>query len=477
MTAHVRSQIEYQKVHVLGENNVSDSPGQIVMLESTADDEISLIDLYLVLDRHKIMMAIILAIVFASGVFYAVSKPRVFDHSISAQIGTIYVATAQGTELQPIEPVEVALSKITETYIPIVINEYVAQNPGAPVPALKARIPKGGDIIILESRAVDTEIQQNVLMQKVIDMVVENHRPRMEIMKSQFVTELNNARLKLAELEAPVTLKIIKKQFELDQLTRSIAKSELTDDHLIRAKQQGYETKIQARENKLEYLKDTSRYLATELKRLDQLDELLKQQISGLSGDIEQALKNRKGSAEGVDSPSMAMTALLLNNQLQNDRARLSGLQERLYITQKKQREQLMNDIRKNNRATEYEKILLRDLKNTLSKLDINDGNSLLKLNLTISKEEASVEKFKMVRQQQIERQQRAIENIRLKLNGLKATRALSEPLKSIKPVGPGKKLIVAVALVLGVFIAVFAAFGREFMLKVKQKNALAEAE
>jgi len=299
----------------------------------------------------------------------------------------------------------------------------------------------------------------------------------MDIMKSQFVTELNNARLKLAELEAPVTLKIIKKQFELDQLARSIAKNELTDAHLIRAKQQGYETKIQARENKLEYLKDNARYLATELKRMEQLDGLLKQQISGLSSDIEQALKNRKGSAESVDSPSMAMTALLLNNQLQNDRERLSRLQERLYITQKKQREQLMNNIRKNNRTMEYEKILLRDLKNTLSKLDINDGNSLLKLNLTISKEEASVEKFKMIRQQQIERQQQAVENIQLKLNGLQATRALSEPLKSIDPVGPGKKLIVIISLVIGVFIAVFFAFGREFMLKVKQKSVQNEAE
>jgi len=477
MTAHVRSQLEYQKIHVLGENDVNNSPGQIVMLESAPDDEISLIDLYLVLDRHKMMMAIIIAVVLVSGVFYAVFKSQVFNYHVSAQIGTVYVATAQGTELQSIEPVEVVLSKITETYIPIVISEYVADNPAVPVPELKARIPKQSDIIILESRAVDDEIQQNVLMQKVIDMVVENHRPRMDIMKSQFVTQLNNARLKLAELEAPVTLKIIKKQFELDKLTRNIAKSELTDVHLIRAKQQGYETKIQARENTLEYLQDNARYLATELKRLDQLDELLKQQISGLSSDVEQALKHRKGSAESVNSPSMAMTALLLNNQLQNDRKRLSGLQERLYITQKKQREQLMNNIRKNNRTMGYEKILLRDLKNTLSKLDINDENSLLKLNLTISKEEASVEKFKMVRQQKIERQQQTIENILLKLNGLQATRALSASLKSINPVGPGKKLIVVVSLIMGVFLALFFAFGREFLLKVRQKSVQPEAE
>ncbi|VAW61957.1 hypothetical protein MNBD_GAMMA10-919, partial [hydrothermal vent metagenome] len=235
MTAHVRSQLEYQKIHVLGENDVNNSPGQIVMLESAPDDEISLIDLYLVLDRHKMMMAIIIAVVLVSGVFYAVFKSQVFNYHVSAQIGTVYVATAQGTELQSIEPVEVVLSKITETYIPIVISEYVADNPAVPVPELKARIPKQSDIIILESRAVDDEIQQNVLMQKVIDMVVENHRPRMDIMKSQFVTQLNNARLKLAELEAPVTLKIIKKQFELDKLTRNIAKSELTDVHLIRA--------------------------------------------------------------------------------------------------------------------------------------------------------------------------------------------------------------------------------------------------
>ncbi|HED33409.1 MAG TPA: hypothetical protein ENJ08_04210 [Gammaproteobacteria bacterium] len=477
MTAKAEHQVEYQKVHVLGDNGAINTPEQIFMVESHGEDEISLIDLYLVLDRHKKSMAMIIAAVLLMGVFYAMSKPRVFNYSLSAQIGKVYVATAQGSVLEPIEPVEMVLSKITETYIPIVVSEYVAQNPDASVPEIKARIPKGSDIIILESRAPEGEQLQSTMMQQVLDKVVKSHRPYMDIMKSQFITQLNKAQLRLTELESPVTLRAKMVSFEAALLSSNIKKNKLADPLLIKVKKQVYKTKIQAHRNRLAFLQDESSYFSTELKRLGQLDKLLEQQITGLSSDIEQALKNRTVSADSVDNPSMAMTALLLNNQLQTDRRRLNDLQERLYIKQKNLREKLMNDIKNNTRSIEYEKTLVEDLKNSLSKLGVDDRNSLLELNSGISEKQAAIEKFKLSRQLQIDRQQQIVKDISLKLSGLQATEALSEPLKSIGPVGPGKKLIVMVSLVLGVFIAVFFAFGREFMLKVKQKSVKTEVE
>ncbi len=477
MTAKAEHQVEYQKVHVLGDNGAINTPEQIFMVESHGEDEISLIDLYLVLDRHKKSMAMIIAAVLLLGVFYAMSKPQVFNYSLSAQTGKVYVATVQGSVLEPIEPVEMVLSKITETYIPIVVGEYAAQNPSEPVPDIKARVPKGSDIIILESRAQEGEQLQGTLMQQVLDKLVKNHRPQMAIMKSQFITQLNKAQLKLKELESPIIMRAKMIPLEVALLARNIEKNKLADPLLIRVKKQTYETKIQAHRNKLAFLQDESNYFSTGLKRLDQLDKLLEQQITGLSSDIEKALENRAVSADSVDNPSMAMTALLLNNQLQADRRRLNNLQERLYIKQKNRREKLINDIRNNTRSIDYEKTLVKDLQNSLSKLGVDDKNNLLKLNSAISEKQAAIEKFKLTRQLQIDRQLQIVKNISLKLSGLQATEALSEPLKSIDPVGPGKKLIIMVSLVIGVFIAVCFVFWREFMLKVKQKNMQSETE
>ncbi len=463
--------VDYQKVHVLGENEVIDSSKPMLIMESQTEDEISLIDLYLVLEKHKKLMAMIIAAIFLLGLFYAISKPRVFNHSVSIQIGKMYTGDAQNNSLQPIEPVKMVLSKINEIYIPVVINEYTAENPDKSVPEIKARIPKNSDIIIVEAKASEKELLAQTLIQSVVNRVIENHRPHMNVMKSQFATELNNAQIKLMELESPTDLQVKLKQLEVNLLENNIKKKELTDPQLIKVKKQQYLTKAQSYENKLLQLQDKSRYMTTELKRLDQLDVLLEKQILGLSEDVNQALKNRTASADNIDNPSMAMTALLLNNQLQNDRRQMNELQERLYIKQKNLREKLTNDIRANDRAIEYNKTLIKDLQNSLAKLDIDTKNNLLKLNLTIAEKQAAIDKFKLTHQLQINRQQQIVKNISLKLNNLEATQALSEPLKSVNPVGTSKKLIVMVSLFLGIFIAVFVAFGREFLLKVQEKQ------
>jgi LPS O-antigen subunit length determinant protein (WzzB/FepE family) len=64
--------------------------------------------------------------------------------------------------------------------------------------------------------------------------------------------------------------------------------------------------------------------------------------------------------------------------------------------------------------------------------------------------------------------QQDNIAKLEIQLANLRETSALQPPMRSLKPVGPGKTLIILLSLVLGLMLGVFAAFFAEFLSKVR---------
>lgn len=64
------------------------------------------------------------------------------------------------------------------------------------------------------------------------------------------------------------------------------------------------------------------------------------------------------------------------------------------------------------------------------------------------------------------------IDDVRIKLEGIKSTKVHKVPSVPDKPVKPKKTLIVALSLVLGFMGGIFLAFGAEFMAKVRRQQA-----
>ena len=71
----------------------------------------------------------------------------------------------------------------------------------------------------------------------------------------------------------------------------------------------------------------------------------------------------------------------------------------------------------------------------------------------------------------EIDNQQQAIQVLKTRLANIKETHALIEPVRSLGPVGPGGKVILALAGVLGLMLGLFAAFMAEFLAKVRQRR------
>ncbi len=461
-----------QKIHVLNKNEIDQDSIQLVRVDPVYDD-ISLIDLWLVLTKHK---KILMSIVFAAmllGVFYAMSKPTLYNYSATLQIGAMMVSDGGKQHFESIESPENALSKLTESYIPSVQYAYLKENPSLKkYPDISARIPKNSSLIILESKGVeeDSDIHLDVI-RRIIERLRKDHKLSIDITKGEYKNLLKRAEIALSDLENPMILTTKLNSIQQSLLDSKISIEKLKDERLIKVAKQQLMSDIASHKNKLSSLDDEAKQLSSELKRLADVDSLLETQITGLAQTITNELKNRKETAKNISTGPGAMTMLLIDNQIQSNRDRLARLEERLYIKQYNLREKLENQIKENKRMKTYERALIVDVNNNLQKLDIDNKHSLQKLLANHKGLEIQLSKIKLDHNNQILKVQQEIQGYSLKLKGLRETQSLTPPMQSLKPVSSKRKLIVVVSLVAGLFLAIFVVFILEFLSKVKEKS------
>ena len=172
--------------------------------------------------------------------------------------------------------------------------------------------------------------------------------------------------------------------------------------------------------NKLEELKDNAKLFESREKRLSHIAELLNNQIEDAKKDLALAEKNRQRSVKEATNEAKAMTLLMLDNEVQQQRQRLANLEERRIVEIAESQDKLTNELASN------------------------------------------------IRQQQA--QQGKIARVEAQLVNLVETRSLVPPMRSMEPTGTGKRVILAIAMVLGFIVAVMTVFIAEFLQKAKEK-------
>ncbi|MGD8570753.1 MAG: Wzz/FepE/Etk N-terminal domain-containing protein [Gammaproteobacteria bacterium] len=328
------------------------------------EDEISLIDLWLVLVKRKNLLFAVLAVFALAGLTMALVVPKQYNYTTSIEIGSRIVRD----DVQPIERPETVLAKIQESYIPLVQHQYRKQNPEhSGNYSINARIPKGSQIIVLESKGSEQigDIYKN-LQQNVVNKVQQDHQRILEVIRKELEIKRNEA------------------------------------------------------VNKLEDLKDNGNLLVSQESRLTGLAQLLKDQIKGAKNDLKLAEKNRRRAVSEATNATKAMTLLMLDNEVQQQRERLAKLEERLMVDVAEGQDRLANEIADNTRQQQTQK-------DKIARIEAQQAN-------------------------------------------LVETRALVPPMQSTEPKGLGKKMILVLALVLGFIVAVFTAFFAEFLQKARQQ-------
>ena len=328
------------------------------------EDEISLIDLWLVLVRRKKLLIAIFAVIVVIGLVLAFVIPKKYSFSTSIEIGSRVIQD----RVQPIESPETLLAKIQESYIPFVQLQYRNQDQSdEKIYRISARVPKGSQLVVLESNGVESvsEIYKD-LQQRVVNEVKKDHKRIIEV---------------------------IRKELE-------IARNEAV--------------------NQLEELKDHEKLLLARSERLSEIVKLVTRQVEEAKQDLTTAENSRKRSVKEATNEAKAMTLLMLDSGIKDQRERLAKLEERLIVEIAEDQDKLAKEISGNKRAQQ----------NQLAKIARVDAQ----------------------------------------LDNLVETRALLSPMQSMEPTGLAKRVILAIAMVLGFIIAIMVVFIAEFLQKAKQQ-------
>jgi len=456
------------KIHTLSPANPSTITEQQQWHE---EDSISLVDLWLELIRHRMIIFTSAILALIAGLLFAFLLPPKYSYTNTIEIGSILTQTPSGTMPQLIDPPETVLAKIQESYIPLAQQQFSKTHSDNNIfYKINARIPKGSQLVVLEAKGAEKDsadyLQQ---LQTVTQFLLQDHQRVMNVYQARLNNQLALAKIKLDEITDPSTLATHQKQLEGQLNSARIKLDELRDPRVLAVPRQQLENRLAHEEKQLTDLKDQTKLIKARYQRLDEIDILLKQQISDLESQIDASLTQRKQAVSNMQSESAAMAMLLIDNGIQQNRTRLAALQERLFINQQNLRLELEEKVAANLRSQSVQSKLIDKTNSELSRLNISNQRALQRHQPEIGKLEEKLTKLSADSRRSVERQQQAITQIEAQLNNLKATRAITPPMQSLQPTGPGKNLIITLSLVLGLMLGVFAAFFASFLSRVKQ--------
>ncbi|MDH5766512.1 MAG: Wzz/FepE/Etk N-terminal domain-containing protein [Gammaproteobacteria bacterium] len=174
--------------------------------------------------------------------------------------------------------------------------------------------------------------------------------------------------------------------------------------------------------NSIIKLKEQGELFKAQNLRLNEKIKLLEKRIKNIQQLIADSEKAKKEAVRKASTEGKALALMIMDNDLRKANQILAELQEELYITIENQRDVLANNLAENERNQSEQQ-------DNLVKIDIQLANLL-------------------------------------------ETRAIVEPMKSYEPVGQGKKIIVLVSMIVGVFLGLFLVFIIEFLDKARQYAA-----
>ncbi len=444
---------------------------QVVLAEPWhEEDSISLIDLWMVLSRRRGVIFAVLALALLAGLLLALLMPAKYTYTTAIEIGT--KPSSGTTGAVPIEPPETVLAKIKESYIPQALHDFARAEETEAGYKVEGRIPKGSELIVLEAKAPQEDGPAYLtIMQMVIDKVEGDHRRVSAVIRSNMKTQLAQAYLALSALTDPSTLAVKKRAMESKLLKARMELERLKDPLTLALPKKDLQTRKAKAEKTLADLRDKEALLKARYQRLDEVDKLLKQQIADLRTQINAANSRRSQAIANLKSEASAMTMLMIDNELQQNRSRLANLEERLIIKQQDAREQLENQIAANQREYTIQRQAIGKIGQELDKLIRDNQRSQKHQAPQVGELEEQLRKLLADHHRQVARQEQTIQQLETRLDNLQTTRALSPPLQSLNPTGPGKKIILALSLFLGLFLGIFAAFFVEFLAKVRQQG------
>ncbi|MCC6301461.1 MAG: hypothetical protein IT489_01510 [Gammaproteobacteria bacterium] len=254
------------------------------------EEEISLVDLWLILTRHRRLIGAIVALALLLGGAAAVLKTDRYSYTTTVQIARV------GDQL--LEQPDTLLAKLNESYIPYVLQQRLQKEPEAEHIRVSAEIPKNSNLILIRSEGPESDADLHTqLHARILERLAQDHDPEIDVVK--LTMENNLSRLR----------------------------------------------------NQLDRLKDEAAFLQARDRRLNEQEALLKDQLKELRRLIDGSEANRGKALREVEGEAKAMTLMLIDTETARYMGREEEIKERLLVGLPQEKDKLKNDLADNLRS------------------------------------------------------------------------------------------------------------------------------
>lgn len=438
---------------------------QISPQNRTNQDEISLVDLWLLLIRHRKIFWGLFAFTLICGSVYSLLKPAVYTVSSMIEIGSL----SQNGQRVPIESTESVKAKLEMALGPSLLD-----NRGEDQQPLEFIItsPKNSNLVNIQNQVRNESVSSaKSLQEKLIVSLVNNHDRILNLSLSEINAGLSKAREQLHRLKDERLQQPERAAFKVQILEKKAKLTKLTDPVI-----QGYiknelEIALAGEKQALASLIGAEVVLNAKATHLKRSRQLLERQIAEQQKQIDQRkaidkLLTREG---GVSSGAISL--LIASNEFQQDRLRLAELEERLFVELENQESELQQEINENKRLQVHQANIIAQQETNKKKQEIEIQLEKDLRMIEVARAEADLLELDALHEQQVALKMLEIGELEVQLKNLIGTQAVTKPLRSRTATGSSSTRIIVISALLGILLGVFGIFIRVFILKAQSQQ------
>ncbi|MEE2838925.1 MAG: hypothetical protein VYC91_00180, partial [Acidobacteriota bacterium] len=397
--------------------------GKVVLTEQRPyfEEELSLVDLWVVLIKRKVLIGAVVVASLLSGIVFFVfprtNPPQQYEFSTIIEIGQ----EPDGEPAALVDFSETVLAKLQNAYIPLARKEFNNREETERLSAPAVQVHMLGRTVVLKTVGSSPDSGPHLeLLESVSQHLLADHRLLVESHLTRENIELERERLRLEELKNPEFLAV---------------------------EQNALENQISLASSKLEELGDRESLINERIERISDQERLVRAQIAELEKAITQGVENRFQAVSQSNNPSKAMTLLLIDSGLSDMQARFASLQERLEIELRIQEDELFKSLADISRERQQGQMSIEQFKHQLEKI-----------------------RFDWARGQAD--QEEVVNDLEERLRGFRETRVILPPMQSLAPPAAVATITLVATLsiagFLGIALGIFAAFGAEFIANAR---------
>jgi uncharacterized protein involved in exopolysaccharide biosynthesis len=432
------------------------------------EDEISLVDLWLVIAKHKRIFWYVFTTILLLALLAALLIPKKYTLTSTIGIGLM----VQDNKEKLLESPETVKAKLDNALVPKILSQY--EDKDIRRTRFNISVPKNSDLVIIKTEVKEGEIEKfSKILSVMTDEIENNHKIILKPIRDGIKAEIIQKELELKKANDPRFYEPIKKNIESDLKEAEVELKKFEDPTLYGYKLEALNKELSNEKANLESLKDNESLLKNKISRLTDLSESIEDEISQVKQQINDTMTRRNDIAVNALSSTYDTPIIMLDNELQQYRDRLVSLEERLYIDIENEFSELLKELNENGRMQKQQQTLIIEKQREIENFKIENKLEIEKQQAVIARINAELLEKTADWEQNIEILKKEMADLNQQLDNIIDTRAISEPMRSEMPTGTSKKVVVLLGGVLAIMFGLFATFLAEFARKVSEKREM----